>query len=91
MPIRKGDKQYCVGCDDDYYNQWHNSTTGECWSFKTARLVKRFRIGWWTRPERLDCFTEVTTNSCHKEAGRFAFMEQLPAHLKREKINKGGK
>jgi len=82
MPKRKGDIKYCAGCDDDYYN---GRGATECWNLKTAQLVQRFRIGWWTRPERPDCFTEVTTNSCHREAGRYAFMTELPAHLKGDK------
>lgn len=75
----KADKKYCAGCDDDYYN---GTGAPECWLFKAAKVVKRFRIGWWTQPTSKDVFTEVTTHSCHRESGRFAFMEALPAHLK---------
>jgi len=37
----------CVGCRDDFYN--HNRPDG-CWSFKTAEIVKRVRVGTWEPP-----------------------------------------
>lgn len=40
-------KQMCQGCRDDFYN--HNREGG-CWSFKTAKIVKRVRVGIWEQP-----------------------------------------
>jgi len=73
----KKTKALCRGCRDDYYNN-----PGECWSYKNAKVVQRWRIGWWTAPSRVDCFDKVTTLSCHAEPGRFSFEEKLPKHLK---------
>ena len=43
----KKTKQMCSGCHDDFYN--HNRDEG-CWSFKTARVVKRVQVGIWEPP-----------------------------------------
>lgn len=72
-------KQYCRGCRDDYYNQPGNSTSGECWALKTARVVTRYRIGWWTRPTEPGAFTEVQTLDCHYATGRYAHYDKLPS------------
>lgn len=36
--ITKATKADCAGCRDDYYNHDGNSTTGECWMLKDARI-----------------------------------------------------
>ncbi len=77
----KADKRYCFNCYDDYYNHGDNSTTGECWMFKTAKAVAKYKIAWWTPMDNKDNFQKVTTNSCHSEPGRYAFMDKLPSHL----------
>ena len=71
-------KALCRGCREDFYNEPGNSTSGECWLFKAATVVTRYRIGWWTRPTAPGAFTEVTTLNCHSEPGRFAFYKELP-------------
>lgn len=79
-------QQYCSGCRDDHYNQRGNSTTGECWNLKTAKVVTRYRIGWWTTPTEPFAFRKVTTLSCHNAAGRYAHYEQLPDFVDRTKV-----
>ena len=76
------DKKYCAGCREDYYNHNGNSTTGECWSFESAKCVKKFCIDWWTPMDRKENFYEVTTNSCHIETGKRLFLDKLPEHLR---------
>jgi hypothetical protein len=38
------DKSNCHGCHDDFYNQKGNATNGECWSFKSAKLIMRKEV-----------------------------------------------
>jgi hypothetical protein len=76
-----GKKEYCVGCRDNYYNHGNNSTTGECWSFKTAKTVEKWCIDWWTPMDKKKNFWRVTTNNCHCETGSYAYLDKLPAHL----------
>lgn len=76
-----GDKKYCAGCRDDFYN--HRESPGfdgatECWSLKSAKVVTRYRLGWWTAPTEPGAFQQVTTNSCHHAPGQYAHYEQLP-------------
>ena len=83
MPLSKTEKRkMCSGCHSDYYNSNNEVGIKECWSLATAKVVKRFRIGWWRTPDSKDAFTEVKTLNCHSEPGSFAFMEKLPAHLR---------
>ena len=72
----------CKGCRDDHYNQPGNSTTGRCWSLKNAKVVTRYRIGWWTQPTQPGAFTEVVTLDCHHATGRYAHYDKLPDFAK---------
>lgn len=69
------DKSLCQGCRNDYYN---GTGAKECWQFKAAKVVTRWRLGWWTTPDTPRAFTEVRTLDCHHEPGRFAFQKELP-------------
>lgn len=73
-----GDKKLCAGCRDNFYNTRGNSTTGECWNLKTAQVVTRFRLSWWTQPDTKGAFQKVETNSCHYATGRYALYKTLP-------------
>lgn len=75
-------RKYCSGCRENFYNGNNALGIKECWNLKSARIVTRYKLGWWTRPESKDVFQKVKTLSCHKEPGRYAFFEELPAHLK---------
>ena len=84
MALSKSEKkQYCSGCHSNYYNGNNDVGITECWGLKSAKLVKRFRIGWWTPCDRIENFTEVKTLDCHKETGSFAFYDRIPAHLRK--------
>jgi len=77
----KKDKQFCMGCDDNFYNGNNPMGIKECWGFKTARVVSKYQIGWWTPQDKKDNFQKITTHSCHTETGSFAFYDKLPPHL----------
>ena len=70
--------EYCRGCRDDFYNGQNNLGIKECWSLKNAKVVTRWRQGWWDDPCAPGTFVEVKTHSCHHETGRYAFNEKLP-------------
>lgn len=74
------DTKYCRGCRDDFYNGNNGLGVKQCWSLKSARVVKRWRTGWWTQPTQPGAFVEVKTFSCHSEPGRYAFTKDLPSH-----------
>lgn len=68
----------CAGCRDDYYNRGNNSTTGRCWLLDNAKVVTRYKIGWWTQPTQPGAYTKVTTLDCHSAPGQYALHEKLP-------------
>ena len=74
-------RKCCEGCRDNYYNGKNEHGIKECWSLKNAKVVKRWRLSWWTRPETKEAFTKVTTHHCHSAPGQYALYERLPRHL----------
>ena len=69
----------CAGCRDDFYNGQNPLGVKECWSLKSAKIVTRFKLGWWTRPDEPRAFTEIRTLNCHHAPGRYALYERLPS------------
>ena len=67
------DKKYCAGCTDDFYNGNNELGVQGCWSFRSAKVVTRYRVGWHAPTDRQSAFTKVKTLSCHREPGRAAF------------------
>lgn len=71
--------EMCVGCRDNFYNAGQNQIgVSECWKLKTAQVVVRWKLGWWTQPDQPQAFTETKTYDCHYEPGQFAFYKVLP-------------
>lgn len=68
-------KNMCSGCDNDFYN---GQGAEECWSFKDAKAVTRYRIGWWTPPTQPGAFKKVETLTCHHASGKYAHYDKLP-------------
>ena len=68
-------KSLCTGCRADYYN---GQGAKECWSYKSAKIVDRYRIGWWTAPTEAGAFTKIKTLNCHHAPGQYAHYEKLP-------------
>ena len=81
----KGEKKYCEGCRNNFYNGNNALGINECWYFSKSKTVKRWRIGWWTPMDKKENFTKVMTNSCHTAPGQFAYCEELPEHLREKK------
>jgi len=72
---------------DDFYNGNNQYGVKECWNLKTAKLVKRFKIYWWTPMDKASYFTEVKVLSCYhdlKNGRGNAYLTDIPAHLKQE-------
>lgn len=79
-------KELCSGCHNDFYNGHNSQGVKECWNYKTAKVVTRYRIGWWIPMDKASNFTEVKVLNCYAEdgAGKRAYCEQIPQHLKAE-------
>jgi len=78
-------QQYCSGCCNDFYN--HRNEPGfdgatKCWSLKDAKVVTRYRIGWWVEPTSARTFEKVKTLDCHHATGRYAHYKELPGHCR---------
>ena len=70
---------FCIGCRNNFYNGNNNLGVKQCWSLKSARKVKRWRLGWWTTPDTPGALVQVLTYNCHHQTGRYAFSEKLPS------------
>jgi len=75
----------CAGCEDDFYNGKNPYGIKECWSFKKAELVVRYRIGTWTQPTESGAFTKVKVPNCYRSKGQH-YMEGLPDFVKAKDI-----
>lgn len=73
------DTGHCRGCRDDYYN---GQGASECWMLKDAKVVTRYRIGWWVPMDSAKNFQLVKTYQCHRAPGQYALLERLPEHLR---------
>lgn len=73
-----GNKDFCNGCRDDFYNQQGGMDGKGCWSLKDAEVVTRYRLGWWTTPTENGAFIKVKTNSCHRAPGKYVMYKELP-------------
>lgn len=82
-------KTNCRGCVDDFYNAGGEGNLltpdRECWSFKSAKLVTRFRIGTWTQPTQTGAFTEVKVPQCYRQRGQH-FYERLPDFVRAQDV-----
>lgn len=81
----------CEGCRDNFYNSGNNTIGVKvCWQLAKAKVVRRWKQGWWTDPTLPSAFVEVETYDCHHEPGHFAFNKQLPDFaVDPVKLNKG--
>ena len=67
MTLSKADKlKRCADCDNNFYNQGNNSSSGECWMLADAESQEVFVVGTWTEypdkhsysiGKRLTCWT----------------------------------
>lgn len=88
MALSKSEKlKYCRGCTSDFYNGNNKHGIKECWCLKTAKLVKRYKIYWWTPMDKASNFTEVKVLSCYSDLRNGqgnAYLINIPGHLKLE-------
>ena len=84
MGIRKT-KDLCRGCRNDFYN---GEGAAECWSYKDAKAVRRWRLGWWVQPTTAGVFKRVDTLGCHNAPGKYAHFERIPDDLGGRKARK---
>lgn len=75
------DKKCCIGCNDNFYNGNNPYGIKECWYFKDAKIVTRYRIGVNAPMNRKENFTKVKVLNCYKQNGLF-YCHGLPDHLK---------
>ena len=71
------DTAKCVGCRNHAYNQGLHGIK-ECWSLAGAKVVTRYRIGWWTEPTQPGAFRKVKTYQCHSAPGQYADYDKIP-------------
>jgi hypothetical protein len=72
------DTTHCQGCSENFYNGNNPLGVTQCWHLKSARIVNRWRLGWWTAPTVPRALVQVKTYDCHRESGRYAFSKELP-------------
>lgn len=73
-----GDKKYCGGCRDNFYNGNNDMGVKQCWNLKGTSIVTRWRLHWWTPPTVPGALLEVRTNGCKNEPGQYAYFKNLP-------------
>lgn len=62
------DKSKCLGCENNFYNGHNPYGIDTCWSLKSAKTVKRIRVGVW-QPPPYDKTATVDVYHCRKEKG----------------------
>lgn len=60
-------KEFCIGCIDDFYNGKNPLDIKECWHFGSAKRIKRRRVGIHERPPWRR--TPELLPSCYREKG----------------------
>ena len=60
-------KQYCEGCDDNFYNSNGPCSIKECWSFNNAKLVNKKRVSINQRPPWKQ--ESIRVPNCYRESG----------------------
>ena len=71
-------QDHCRGCRNDFYNGQNDLGVKKCWSFKGARVVTRYRIGWWTAPTSKKSYRKVRTLDCHHATGKYMDYKSIP-------------
>lgn len=68
MPEPEKTVSMCAGCRDNFYNGNNPYGVKQCWSFETAKVVKRIKVGVNERPP-YSANRLAWTLSCHKPQG----------------------
>lgn len=80
----------CNGCRNNFYNHSGNSSTGQCWSFETARMRYRWAINMQAPMGDRHSFRKVRVPDCFHGEGpyRDIYLRRLPAHFGSEWADK---
>lgn len=78
-------KDNCKGCRDDFYNGHNPLGVKECWLFKKAKLVARYRTHRDAMPASKGAFTEVVVPDCY-HAPPLYFVKEVPDFVRAEDI-----
>jgi hypothetical protein len=88
MALSKSEKsKMCSGCTSNYYNGNNPHGIKECWNLKSAKLVTRYKIWWWTPMDKASNFEEVKVLSCYSDLENGhgnAYCTAIPSHLQAE-------
>ena len=75
-------KSDCTGCYNDFYNHRTNCDgKSECWLFKNAKIITRYKIHKDTPQDKPSRFFKVEKPNCYLQQD-FSFYNELPSHLK---------
>jgi hypothetical protein len=80
-------KKLCSGCRQNFYNGNNPHGIKECWNLSSAKLVTRYKIGWWVPCNKASNFEEVKVLSCYDDLENGhgnAYMNNIPSHLQQE-------
>ncbi len=75
------EKKDCLGCIDDYYNGKNTIGVTECWMFKDAEIVSKFRLHRDSSMNNRNNYQEVQKPKCYREKN-FVFLGQIPEYAK---------
>lgn len=78
----KVDKRNCVGCRNNFYNGNNDIGVTECWSLADAKMVTKYRIGWWQSMGDKSNFVKVRVPNCYHQPGTNAFLDSIPRSAK---------
>ena len=74
-------KAMCAGCRNNFYNGNNDLGVKECWSFKSAEVVTRFRLHRDTPMNIRSAYEKRTTLSCYRQPG-YVHLDQIPDYAK---------
>lgn len=72
----------CSGCRNNFYNGNNDIGVKECWSFKSAKVVTRMRVGTWQPPPYI--WNPQKVLSCYHESGA-SFIERSDSRVQMRK------
>lgn len=74
-------KNKCLGCHNDFYNGKNDLGIKQCWSFKTAKIVKRFRLHVDTPMNQRSGYKAVKVPNCYSMP-RYIHVEKIPDYAR---------
>jgi len=75
------DKRDCLGCTEDFYNDKNPLGVKECWLFKDAKVITRYRIGMWDGMGERRHYHKEKRPNCYRVKGA-VFVKAIPDYAK---------